>query len=47
MATTATPSVPPLSADERAIISRVVDSAPPLRPGIVAELSALLTGSAS
>lgn len=36
----------PLSAEERAVISRVVDPAPPLRPALVAELSALFTGSA-
>lgn len=32
----------PLSADERAVVARVVDSAPPLRPAVVAELSALI-----
>lgn len=47
MATTATPSVPPLSVDERAVIARIVDQAPPLRPAVVAELSALITGGAS
>lgn len=40
------PIAPPTPA-ERAIITRVVDPAPPLRPAVVAELSALFTGGAS
>ncbi|WP_258186430.1 hypothetical protein [Microbacterium sp. PAMC21962] len=32
----------PLSPDERDVITRVVDNAPPLRPATVAELAALL-----
>lgn len=35
----------PLSADERSIVARVVDSAPPLAPAVVAELSALIRPS--
>ncbi|WP_275562774.1 hypothetical protein [Microbacterium aoyamense] len=34
----------PLSLEERAIISRVVDDAPPLRPAIVSDLAALFAG---
>lgn len=41
----AAPIAPPSPA-EREIISRVVDSAPPLRPALVAELSALFGGAA-
>jgi len=37
--------LPPLSPDERAVVSRVVDSAPPLRPAVVAELAAILRPS--
>ncbi|WP_194411411.1 hypothetical protein [Microbacterium cremeum] len=37
--------VPPLSVDERVVISRVVDSAPPLRPALVAELAAIFGGA--
>ncbi|WP_390178063.1 hypothetical protein [Microbacterium sp. MTN4-26] len=32
----------PLSPDERDIISRVVDAAPPISPGTAAEISTLL-----
>lgn len=41
------PPVPllPLSPDERSVITRVVDAAPPLRPAIVEEIAALLGGS--
>ena len=44
LSTTATPVAPP-SAAERAIISRVVDAAPPLRPTVVAEIAALFGGA--
>lgn len=33
--------IAPLSEDERRVVSRVVDSAPPLRPALVADLAAL------
>lgn len=36
----------PLSSEERAIVSRVVDTAPPLRPALVAEIAALFGGAA-
>jgi len=36
----------PLSPEERAIVSRVVDVAPPLRPALVAEVAALFGGVA-
>lgn len=32
----------PLSDAERAIVSRVVDTAPPLRPAVVSEIAALI-----
>lgn len=35
-------TLPPLSAEERNVIARIVDAAPPLTPSTVAELSALL-----
>ena len=35
----------PLSPEVRAVISRVVDSAPPLRPATVADLAALFGGA--
>lgn len=44
MAPTAPPLAPPSPA-EREIISHVVDTAPPLRPALVAELSALFAGA--
>lgn len=34
--------IAPLSPDERAVVARVVDAAPPLRPGLVAEIAALI-----
>ncbi|WP_258524541.1 hypothetical protein [Microbacterium sp. SMR1] len=36
----------PLSPDERAIVARVVDAAPPLRPALIAEIAALFGGAA-
>lgn len=36
----------PLTALEREVVARVVDTAPPLRPTAVAELSALFGGAA-
>ncbi|MBP5802384.1 hypothetical protein J2D78_09845 [Microbacterium maritypicum] len=42
---TATISFTPLSLEERAVVSRVVDAAPTLRPATVAEISALLGGA--
>lgn len=44
MPTTVPPA--PLSPAEVAIVARVVDTAPPLRPTAVAELSALFGGAA-
>ncbi|WP_404435241.1 hypothetical protein [Microbacterium aerolatum] len=38
-------SIAPLSSDERDVVTRVVDSAPPLRPATVSELAALLGGA--
>lgn len=44
MAASAAP-IAPLSSDERAIVSRVVDAAPPLRPALVSQLAAIFGGA--
>lgn len=40
-------SIAPLSPNEREIIARVVDAAPPLAPTTQAQLAALFEGAAS